>query len=566
MPGHLLVIEDEVTHQRLIELLLLPAEHTLVHASTGEQGLALLSRDDFDVVLCDLCVPGVSGLELVEKITHLAGSAEILVMSGLLTPTLAVGAFRLGVSDVLEKRALFDPDSEQSLADLVEEAISRRRVKRSKALYKASQAILRTAEAELLPQVVVEVGMQVMQADDASLMLPDDDGRLCVAHSHTLSSEVRRKVAISLGESVAGRVAMDRKPAVFSESLRDDPRFQDRVSRDRVRSSIVYPLFSGERLVGVLNLNRIGTRTPFRRSDMEVAAVLASQAVLALENSRLVRELRGHIAELQDTQARLVTSERLAAIGQLAAGVAHEITNPIAWLVANLNHISEGLAVLKRVGPILDREPFRPLLAGWEKGTGGQDLLRELDLALVDATDGAERIRAIAQDLRVLSRSAETAPTRFDLNDAIRSAIRVASPLLAPGRIKLVSRLGGELLVEGNPGRLSQVFLNLISNAAQSAGTTRIEVVSRLEGARAIARVIDDGEGIAEAVLPRIFEPFFTTKPPSKGTGLGLAISSEIVCQQGGSLVAESGRPAGACLTVSVPLWVAAVNSVSEAG
>ncbi len=566
MPGHLLVIEDNPADQRLISELLSADGHTLEIAASGREGLRLLDQDHFDVILTDLGLPDYQGLGILEALRDRHIRGDVLVLTATMDNEFAVGAFRLGARDVLEKQVAYRPHGPQPLARLVEEAVVRRRLRRSRALYEASQSILQTADPERLPQVVVEVGMRVMQADDASLMLPSGDGALRVAYSHTLSPEESEQVVIGLGESVAGRVAMDGEPAVFSEDLSQDPRFSDKVASDRVRSSIVYPLFSGERLVGVLNLNRIAARTPFRKADMEAAAVLASQAVLALENNRLVRELRGRIDELEDTQARLVSSERLAAIGQLAAGVAHEVTNPIAWVIANLNHLSEGLAVLKRVGPILDEAPFRQLLAGWEEGTGGQDLLRELDLALQDATDGARRIRDIAQDLRVLSRTGSRSSTSFDLNEAVNSAIRVSSPLLAPTNVKLVSRLGEPLPVRGSPGRVCQVFLNLIANATQADGTRTIEIRTTRAGGQAVVTVSDDGAGIDPEVLPHIFEPFYTTKPPETGTGLGLAISREIVSQTGGDVRVVSSTAGGTVFQVVLPIDEGAVNATSEAG
>ncbi len=566
MPGHLLVIEDNSADQRLIAEVLRAQGHTMEIASTIQEGFQQLTRDDFDLILTALNLQDDGGLEFLNQLRVRAHTTEVIVLTRHWEPDLAVRAFRLGVFDVVKKGDVIQEDGECALTLLVDEAIQRRQVRRSRALYEASQLILETATPEMLPQVVVEVGMRVMQADDASLMLPGPEGKLVVAYSHTLSPEVRSKVVIGLGESVAGRVALDGRPAVFSEDLSQDPRFQDKVGSHRVRSSIVYPLFSGDRLVGVLNLNRIATETPFRRSDTEVAAVLASQAVLALENARLVRELRGRIDDLEDTQARLVSSERLAAIGQLAAGVAHEVTNPIAWVVANLNHVSEGLAVLKRLGPLLDQDPFRPLLADWEPGTSGKDLMQELDLAVQDATEGALRIRDIAQDLRVLSRTRHGQGYHFDLNDAVNSAIRVSGPLLKPQNIKLVSALGGKLPVLGNPGQVCQVFLNLIANATQATGTRCIDVRTEREGKKAIVTVTDDGGGIDPQVLPHIFEPFFTTKPPESGTGLGLAISREIVILQGGELTVTHTNASGTCFQVALPMDTPAVNASSEAG
>ena len=360
-----------------------------------------------------------------------------------------------------------------------------------------------------------------------------------------------------MGDRIAGRVAEDGQPALLSESLGEDPRFAGRSGTGRVRSSIVYPMNVGERVVGVLNLNRLSTQRPFRRSDLETAGILASQATLALENARLVRELRMRIRALEDTQARLVHSERLAAIGQLAAGVAHEVNNPTSYLIASIDHLMETTQKLHGCAGTLDAPEVHSELKGWHQGAPAKECLEEMKQCLSDAKDGATRIRDIAQDLRLLSRHDEPDLAPLNLNVVVEGAARVAQ--LSMGKsVKLDLKLGEDVWVEGLERRLSQIFVNLLVNAAQAVMEKEpesrwVEVRTRKVSERVFAEVSDGGPGIAPELMRRIFEPFFTTKPGDEGTGLGLAISREIVEEHRGTLSVDSVLGEGTTFVIELP-------------
>jgi signal transduction histidine kinase len=439
----------------------------------------------------------------------------------------------------------------------VSHAIERRKLAINTALFQTSQAIFASQDPEQLPQMIVEVAMKVIEADDASLMLPDEHKRLFVAYSHALSARIQKETRTAIGDRVAGRVAADGQPALLYQSIDDDPRFAGRDSSNRVRSSIVYPMHAGDRVVGVLNLNRLSTRRPFRRADLETAGILASQAALALENARLVRELRSRIRALEETQKRLVHTERLAAIGQLAAGVAHEVNNPTSYLIASLDHLLESICSLRECGAALENPETHGAMEAWHKGQSAAETLQEMEQCTLDARDGATRIRDIARDLRLLARNDDPERDRFDLNGVIRGASRVAQ--LSMGKsVQLKHNLGKDVWVHGLERRMSQVFVNMLVNAAQAVQECDpedrwVEVSSHRNGNEVIAAVSDGGPGIAPELLRRIFEPFFTTKPEEEGTGLGLSISREIVEEHQGELRVESVIGKGTTFTIALP-------------
>jgi two-component system, NtrC family, sensor kinase len=229
--------------------------------------------------------------------------------------------------------------------------------------------------------------------------------------------------------------------------------------------------------------------------------------------------------ELQATQTRLIFADRLTTLGRLSAGVGHEINNPLTYVLSNIQYAQQELS---QPGP--------------SPSDGRRQALLE---ALDEAHKGAEQVRFIVQDLKVLSRAEDASPGRVDLASVVRSAGRMASHELAH-RARLVEDCEGVPAVLGNPARLGQVFLNLIINAAQAmpqepGRDNEIRVVARQEAPEYVTvEVSDTGRGIDPEHLGRIFEPFFTTKPTGQGTGLGLSVCRDILTAYGGSISVRS--------------------------
>jgi signal transduction histidine kinase len=259
----------------------------------------------------------------------------------------------------------------------------------------------------------------------------------------------------------------------------------------------------------------------------------SAEAEVKLERSR-----REALEKLAVSERRRAQSEKLATIGRLAANVAHELNNPIAYLRSNLS--------------FLEREVLSAQAESSEE-------VRE---ALKDVTTGVERIRQIVSDLQGFSRmEGAPEPTECSLAEVVKEAARLASV-----RLKAVARLRVEV-PEELPGvfvvrrRLAQVILNLLVNAGDALEDHRtqngeVRVVGQAEGSTVTLLVEDNGPGFPPEVLPRLFEAFFTTKAPEKGTGLGLALSREFVEQFGGTLSAENRPEGGARLRVTLPAHV----------
>ncbi|MFL5458173.1 MAG: two-component system sensor histidine kinase NtrB [Myxococcales bacterium] len=239
--------------------------------------------------------------------------------------------------------------------------------------------------------------------------------------------------------------------------------------------------------------------------------------------------------ELRRSQAQLRMADRLATVGTLSAGVAHEINNPLAYTIANLGYVAERLRDLP----------------------GSLDL-DEVDTAIAEALEGAERVRRIVKDMKTLSRVDDETISAVDVERALDASVNMAIHELRQ-KANVVKEYAGVGFALANEGRLVQVFLNLLVNASQAIATSspesnEVRIVTCLDAEGRIAvEISDTGGGIPEDVLPRIFDPFFTTKPLGVGTGLGLSICHSLVTTIGGEIDVTSKVGAGTRFLLTLP-------------
>jgi signal transduction histidine kinase/ActR/RegA family two-component response regulator len=260
------------------------------------------------------------------------------------------------------------------------------------------------------------------------------------------------------------------------------------------------------------------------------------------------------VTEERDREVRRLQSEKLASIGMLAAGVAHEINNPASFVLANLEALAE-LLQSSDGKPKTDPKAAPRL--------GFSDILFEAMNIVHESKEGMARIHRIVRDLHAFSRVDEDATLLTDVNAAVDSSLTMLRSELRY-RAQVERDLRATQRVRAGAARLGQVFINLLMNAAHAlaAGNpkrNRLYVRSYDDGDRVVIEVEDNGPGIPTEVMPRIFESFFTTKPPGVGTGLGLPISRDIVCSAGGELTAESVPGRGALFRVRLPAAAAGV-------
>jgi two-component system NtrC family sensor kinase len=272
-----------------------------------------------------------------------------------------------------------------------------------------------------------------------------------------------------------------------------------------------------------------------KRLEAERDGLLAREYSLRLEAEALAQH---RTRELFAAQEKLVQSEKLAVAGQFAAGIGHEINNPLSFVIGNLHFALEALEAV--AGPLPD----------------AQVLLEPID-ALKDARVGAERIRSILMDLKRFARTDESLLAPADVREALEFSVSMAMPHIRH-RAQVERRYSPVLKVLGNEARLGQVFLNLLMNAAQAipegdVASHRITLTLGMELGRVVVEVSDTGRGMAPEVLERAFQPFFTTRDVGEGMGLGLSICLGLVQSMKGELSAVSRPGQGSTFRVSLP-------------
>jgi signal transduction histidine kinase len=334
-----------------------------------------------------------------------------------------------------------------------------------------------------------------------------------------------------------------------------------------MRSFLGVPIISHGRVFGHLYLTEKQGADEFSKEDEQLAVTLAGQAAVAIENASLYDELRRSYEELKQSQVLLVRQEKLASLGRLAAGVAHELNNPLSAVAG----FAEALQ--------------RQVAAG---GCAGEQRSGDCPEYLAMIQTEVTRAAAIVRRLLDFARQREPSFGPVELLEVVREAVAFVERQARLSNRRIVVLPGGEgSVVRGDPQMLHQVFLNLLTNALDAVeGSGEVSVAVRRtapgehgiqagrqpgetarpaaqppSGPTAIFRewaeviVSDTGVGIASEQLGKVFDPFFTTKEVGKGTGLGLAICQSIVEQHGGRIdVASLGRDSGTTVTVRLPL------------
>ncbi|BDG10127.1 sensor histidine kinase [Anaeromyxobacter paludicola] len=276
------------------------------------------------------------------------------------------------------------------------------------------------------------------------------------------------------------------------------------VWRHRRKDGTVFP-------VEILNH---GLELGDRRCELVLALDVSERQRAREERERMLREL--------------AASDRLATLGALAGGLAHELNNPLSYVLSNLSYVERELAALATGGP-----------PGFEQ-------VRALAEAVADALEGARRVHRVVRELRQLSQPADERLAAVELHGVVEGALALAGNEIRH-RARLELDLDEAPVVRGDPARLGQVALHLLLNAALAIRPGErerhlIQVAARAEGDQAVLEVTDTGPAVPERALPRVFEPFTVTRADGAGAGLGLSICRTLVCGMGGELTADSGR------------------------
>lgn len=302
---------------------------------------------------------------------------------------------------------------------------------------------------------------------------------------------------------------------------------------------VVVPLVLNEHLLGVINLSKKANLKRYKSEDFHFLTILRNQASIAISNSLLYenieKQVRDKTKELVDTQKQLIQAEKLATVGTLAGGVAHEINNPLTAILTNI----------------------QMMLAS--KGKGDAEFDRE-SLELIE--EATKRCRAIVKQLMIYAGkplgSLKAIKQEINLAQAVKNVVDFLGYQLEQDSIKIITEIKEDkYLITGNSNEIEQVITNLVLNAKDAtkkikkSGVIRIILSKGKDGIK--LEVEDEGIGISEEIMPKIFDPFFTTKEVGKGVGLGLAICQSIIEQHGGIVTVESKVNKGTTLRVKFP-------------
>lgn len=399
------------------------------------------------------------------------------------------------------------------------------------AIHEAGREIAASLDLERTLRLVMQKAAETLPMDAGVLFVRNEAlQRYVVAVSHNIPPEQEESITFAFNEGVPGWTIQHRRPLII-EDARLDSRVHPKVVAAGVLSVLAVPLICREKIVGVLTLFCQGETHAFDAAALQLAQVFADQAAVFLENARLVGELRSWAAELEERvaersrqleekQAQIIRAEKLAAVGRLAASVAHEINNPLQAISLHLQ--------------LLTDETLSP---------GGE---QRLDVVQQEF----DRIAVIVERLLDFQRPQARQPQPVCVIQTLAYVVSLAGQQLQRSGVTLAQDLPEDLpdvLAEEN--QLKQVFLNLVLNAAEAMpGGGQLTITATHQAGKVFIEFTDTGPGIPLTELTHLFEPFYTTK--ADGSGLGLAVCHEIVANHGGELTFDSSPGAGATFTV----------------
>jgi signal transduction histidine kinase len=396
------------------------------------------------------------------------------------------------------------------------------------ALLTVSHLVANSLELKTILATIAEQVREVIQTDECTVFLYDEEEKLLkpkVCDADSFREEIMN-VRLQLGEGITGTVAQSGRGEIVNDAERDPRAAQVPGTPQESSSLLCVPLLSREKVVGVITLTRTRGRS-FEPEDLELATLFAGHCSTAIANARHYEETRAALVELRETQAQLVQSAKLNALGEMAGGVAHDFNNLLSAVLGRTQLLLQGV-----------QEP---------------EIRRQLQVIEQAALDGAETVRRVQEFTRVRS---DGYFSTLNLNELLRDVAERTRPAWEAGprrngtTIEVESILAARQTIAGSASEIRELFTSLVLNAVDAlpwGGLIRISTAD--EAAEVVVRIRDTGIGMDEDTRQRAFDPFFSTKS-ERGTGLGLSVARGIVSRHRGSIAVESEPHLGAEFTV----------------
>jgi two-component system NtrC family sensor kinase len=542
----ILIVEDDAEMVELMQSMLALVRCQVEVAYSGEEALSLLRREaaaghEVDLVLLDIMVPEMDGYEVIARVKAdpvLRNTSIIMTtaLDSISNKTLGLG---LGADDYLTKP--FDPQELLARIDAVmrirrSEQALRRRNQELSALVEINRMVTSSLELDEVLEATMQGIREILQVEAGSLVLVDEEiGGVVFRRTFSSGQGWIAGRTIQPEEGIVGYVAQSGESRLVNDVERD-PDFSAEVDEEAgftARAILCVPLKIRDQVIGAIEvINRLDGA--FTEQDLELLEAMAASVAVAVDNANLYSELADFAKELERSQAQLVQAEKMAAIGRLAASIAHEINNPLQSIHNSL-HLS------------------------LHDGLGEDKRLRYLGMAQAEV----QRLIEIVQRMLDFYRPSRGGMVPTDVNGIVENVLALAQKRLQHGGVRVHTYLAPDLpLVPMVSDQITQVFLNIVINAVEampSGGDLRLETVLSEDGEWVLAYFHDTGPGMSSEQIAHLFEPFYTTKPD--GTGLGLAISYGIVERHGGTIEVSSQPGQGVTFVVKLPVHRVGVES-----
>ncbi len=535
-------------------------------AIDSEKAFEIFQKEgDFDVVVTDLMMPKLSGTQLLEKIKQADPNCEVIVLTGFGSSDTAIEALQAGAHDYIKK-----PTNIEELYISVEKAIEKRKLKLQNLNYQLDlERLVEERSSELLK--TQEFLHSVLESSTEYFIIATDTSGLITLFNSGAErlfgydrSEVEGKKSILYLSGMKEEDGQFKMEDFLKGSIVNEAK--SIISRDNKEISIsmtVTPIQNSEdEITGYIWIGkditeRLTLEGQLKEHTENLEKRVEERTAELLEQNKALEET---FERLKETQVQLLQANKMTSLGQLAAGVAHEINNPIGFINSNLNTLKKYIHNIEEYLHASDRI----LNNGGPDVIGEQARLRKVkkidfildDIAAVigESLEGTDRVKSIVQELKDFSYQDQDEKVPYDLNKGLKSTMNIVWNELK-NKVEVIEDFGDVPIFKCYRQQVNQVFMNLLLNAAQAIedrGT--ITVRTYADDKTIYTEISDTGNGISKQNIARIFEPFFTTKNIGEGTGLGLSISYRIIEKHGGTIEVESKEREGSTFRVKLPI------------
>jgi two-component system, NtrC family, sensor kinase len=539
-----LIVDDDPSDRYIMSYYLSHEGYKIESAANGEEALDKAQRLTPDIIMLDVYMPGMNGIEICRQLKSSEETRHIpiIAVTGMVDSKIKLECLEAGADNFISKPV--------NMAEMLIKIRNLVRLKEFESI-KTKNAMMAQTFA-----TVEKIKREWEESMDciSDIVILIDANSLVVRCNKMLSSIANKEYTDIISHNW--------KDVLYEGGFSRDVDFSESVEIFHNSGKwFLYSIYNIDSNYGSSSLFSVITLHDITESKMITSELLQGRELLKAKNEELDRALR----DLKMTQSQMLQQEKMASIGQIAAGVAHEINNPMGFITANFQalkkysaRISDFLQAqsssLKELAENSNRPDALREIDKMRKHLKIDHIVSDMDNLIRESLEGADRVKMIVQDLKIFSRVNEAEYKFADINAGIESTVNIIWNEIKY-KTTLVKEYGDIPQTKCNPGQLNQVFMNMIVNAAQAIDKQgEIRIKTWHNDGRIYVSISDTGCGIPEKLRDKIFEPFVTTKEIGKGTGLGLSISYDIIKKHKGGITVESAVGKGSTFTIMMPV------------